>query len=117
MTEVLNLHGHEVIFNKNKGKAVIEIDLGDSTDECLLIDIFSVDQKEYIALLSGESSDIYIFNYTDIYDSEDIDLSMIEDDDEMDEVYHLFSHYWTDEMIDDLIDEYNEEINQEDEEN
>ena len=42
---------------------------------------------------------------------------VIEDDDEMDEVYHLLSHYWTDEMIDDLIDEYNEEINQEDEEN
>lgn len=113
MTETLNIHGHEVIFNKNKGKAVIAIQLGGDEEECLLIDIFSVDDKGYIALLSGETSEIYLFRYTDIYDDENIELTMIDDEDEVDDVFHIFSHYWTDEKIDDLIDEYNAEVNSE----
>lgn len=111
MTETLNLHGHEVTFNKNKGKAVIEIQLGEGTEECILIDIFSVDDKEYIALLSGESSEIYLFRYTDVYGDDEIDLTIIDDEDEVDEVFQLFSHYWTDERIDDLIVEYDDEVN------
>lgn len=113
MTETFNIHGHEVVFNKNQGKAVIEIQLGETEEECILIDIFSVDDKEYIALLSGESSEIYLFRYTDIYGADNIDLTMIDDEDEVDEVFHIFSHYWTDDMIDDLIDEYEEEVNSE----
>ena len=113
MTETFNIHGHEVVFNKNKGKAVIEIQLGETEEECILIDIFSVDDKEYIALLSGESSEIYLFRYTDIYGADNIDLTMIDDEDEVDEVFHIFSHYWTDDMIDDLICEYEEEVNSE----
>lgn len=111
MTETLNLHGHEVTFNKNSGKAVIEIQLGEGTEECILIDIFSVDENEYIALLSAETSEIYLFRYTDVYGDEEIDLTIIDDEDEVDEVFHLFSHYWTDEKIDDLIEEYDEEAN------
>ncbi|WP_311491706.1 DUF1292 domain-containing protein [uncultured Anaerococcus sp.] len=113
MTETLNIHGHEVVFNKNKGKAVIEIQLGETEEECILIDIFSIDDKEYIALLSGETSEVYLFRYTDIYGDENIDLTMIDDEDEIDEVFHIFSHYWTDEMIDSLIEEYDSEVNSE----
>lgn len=113
MTETFDIHGHEVVFNKNEGKAVIAIQLGETEEECILIDIFSVDDKEYIALLSGESSEIYLFRYTDIYGEENIDLTMIDDEDEIDEVFHIFSHYWTDEKIDDLIDEYEAEANSE----
>lgn len=113
MTETFDIHGHEVVFNKNEGKAVIAIQLDDTEEECILIDIFSVDDKEYIALLSGESSEIYLFRYTDIYGDENIDLTMIDDEDEIDEVFHIFSHYWTDEKIDDLIDEYEAEANSE----
>ena len=113
MTETLNIHGHEVVFNKNKGKAVIEIQLGETEEECILIDIFSIDDKEYIALLSGETSEVYLFRYTDIYGDENIDLTMIDDEDEIDEVFHIFSHYWTDEMIDGLIEEYDSEVNSE----
>lgn len=113
MTEVYDIHGHEVTFNKNKGKAVIEIQLDETAEECILIDIFSIDDKEYIALLSGETSEIYLFRYTDIYGDENIDLTMIDDEDELDEAFHIFSHYWTDEKIDDLIDEYNNEASAE----
>ncbi|WP_296113582.1 DUF1292 domain-containing protein [uncultured Anaerococcus sp.] len=111
MTEKQDLHGHEVVFNKNKGKAVIEIQLGETTDDCLLIDIFSIDEKEYIALLSAENKEIYLFNYTDVYGEEEINLGIIEDDSEADEAFHIFSHYWTDEKIDDLVDEYDELAN------
>lgn len=109
MADAYDIHGHEVIFNKNKGKAVIELNLDDNTDECVLIDIFSIDSKDYIALLSSETGDIYLFYYTDLYGDENIDLEMISDDDEVDEVFHIFSHYWTDEMIDQLLEEYDEE--------
>ena len=111
MTETLDIHGHQLVFNKNKGKAIIEIDLGTDTQECVLIDIFSVDDKDYIALLSIESTDIFLFRYNDSFDDEDsnIDLTMIKDEDEVDEVFHLFSHYWTDDKIDELLDGYSEE--------
>ncbi len=115
MTERFDIHGHDVVFNKNEGKAVIAIQLGETEEECILIDIFSVDDKEYIALLSGESSEIYLFRYTDIYGEDNIDLTMIDDEDEIDEVFHIFSHYWTDEKIDELIDEYDAEANTEEE--
>lgn len=39
---------------------------------------------------------------------------MIDDEDEIDEVFHIFSHYWTDDRIDDLIDEYDAEANNQD---
>lgn len=114
MTETFDIHGHEVVFNKNEGKAVIAIQLGETEEECILIDIFSVDDREYIALLSGESSEIYLFRYTDIYGDENIELTTIEDEDEVDDVFHIFSHYWTDEKIDALIEEYDNEVDSED---
>lgn len=114
MTETFDIHGHKVEFNKNEGKAVIAIQLGEGEEECILIDIFSIDEKEYIALLSGVSSEIYLFRYSDIYGDENIELNMIDDEDEIDEVFHIFSHYWTDDRIDDLIDEYDAEANNQD---
>lgn len=109
MTESLNIHGHDLVFNKNQGKAVIEIDLGDRVDECILVDIFSVNEKDYIALLSTENSQFYLFYYSEVYDEEDISLKPIEDEDEIEEVFHLFGHYWTDEKIDQLLEEYRQE--------
>lgn len=110
MTEKFEIHGHEVEFLKNEGKAVIEIDLGDSTDECYLIDIFSVDGTDYVALISSESNEIYIFYYEDSFENDEIDLKVVEDDDQLDEVFHAFSHYWTDEAIDEVVEDYNNDI-------
>lgn len=110
MTEKIELHGHELEFLKNNGKAVIEIDLGERTDECYLIDIFTVDQTDYVALISSETNEIYIFYYEDSFENDEIDLKVVEDEEELEEVFHLFTHYWDDEALDNLVKEYNSDI-------
>ena len=110
MTEKLELHGHEVEFLKNEGKAIIEIDLGDASDECYLLDIFSVDGTDYVALISSESYEIYLFYYEDSFEEEEIDLRLIDDEEELEEVFHLFTHYWDDEAIDQVVEDYNSDL-------
>ncbi|WP_073997797.1 DUF1292 domain-containing protein [Anaerococcus urinomassiliensis] len=115
MTEKLELHDHEVEFLKNEGKAIIEIDLGDASDECYLLDIFSVDGTDYVALISSESYEIYLFYYEDSFEEEEIDLRLIDDEEELEEVFHLFTHYWDDEAIDQVVEDYNSDLEIEDE--
>lgn len=115
MTEKLELHGHEVEFLKNEGKAIIEIDLGDASDECYLLDIFSVDGTDYVALISSESYEIYLFYYEDSFEEDEIDLRLIDDEEELEEVFHLFTHYWDDEAIDQVVEDYNSDLEIEDE--
>ena len=110
MTEKIELHGHELEFLKNNGKAVIEIDLGDRTDECYLIDIFTVDETDYVALISSETNEIYIFYYEDSFENDEIDLKVVEDEEELEEVFHLFTHYWDDDALDNLVEDYNSDI-------
>ena len=110
MAEKIELHGHELEFLKNNGKAVIEIDLGEVTDECYLIDVFSVDQTDYVALISSDSNEIYIFYYEDGFENDEIDLKVVDDEEELEEVFHLFTHYWDDESIDNLVEDYNTDI-------
>lgn len=110
MTEKLELHGHEVEFLKNEGKAIIEIDLGEASDECYLLDIFSVDGTDYVALISSESYEIYLFYYEDSFEEDEIDLRLIDDEEELDEVFHLFTHYWDDEAIDQVVEDYNSDL-------
>ena len=110
MTEKIELHGHELEFQKNSGKAVIEIDLGEVSDECYLVDVFSVDGIDYVALISSESNEIYIFYYEDSFENDEIDLKVVDDEEELDEVFHLFTHYWDDESLDKLVDDYDNDI-------
>lgn len=110
MTEKLELHGHEVEFFKNEGKAIIEIDLGEASDECYLLDIFSVDGTDYVALISSESYEIYLFYYEDSFEEDEIDLRLIDDEEELEEVFHLFTHYWDDEAIDQVVEDYNSDL-------
>jgi len=114
MTEKLELHGHEVEFLKNEGKAIIEIDLGEASDECYLLDIFSVDGTDYVALISSESYEIYLFYYEDSFEEDEIDLRLIDDEEELEEVFHLFTHYWDDEAIDQVVEDYNSDLEVED---
>ena len=110
MTEKLELHGHEVEFLKNEGKAIIEIDLGEASDECYLLDIFSVDGTDYVALISSESYEIYLFYYEESFEEDEIDLRLIDDEEELEEVFHLFTHYWDDEAIDQVVEDYNSDL-------
>ena len=80
------------------------------TDECYLIDVFSVDQTDYVALISSDSNEIYIFYYEDSFENDEIDLKVIDDEQELEEVFHLFTHYWDDESIDNLVEDYNTDI-------
>lgn len=110
MTEKIELHGHELEFLKNNGKAVIEIDLGEASDECYLIDVFSVDDTDYVALISSDSNEIYVFYYEDSFENDEIDLKVVEDEQELEDVFHLFTHYWDDDAIDALVEEYNTDL-------
>lgn len=112
MTEKLNLHGHEVEFGKNQGKAIIEIGFDENADQCYLVDIFTVDETDYVALLSSDSSQIYLFYYNDSFDSDDINLEIIDDEEELDEVFHIFSHYWDEEALDNLVDDYESDMDE-----
>ena len=110
MTEKMEIHGHDVEFLKNQGKAVIEIDLGEAIDECYLIDIFSVDETDYVALISTDSNEIYLFYYEESFENDEIDLKIIDDEDELEEVFHCFTHYWDDDAIDQVVEDYNTDL-------
>ena len=114
MTEKFNLEGHEVEFGKNEGKAIIEIGFDENTDECYLVDIFTVDETDYVALLSEDSEQIYLFYYKDDFDNDEVNLEFIQDEEEMNEVYHLFSHYWDDEALDNLVSDYEADMDSDD---
>lgn len=107
MNNKFESHGYQLEFEKNKGKAIIALDFGESPQECYLIDIFSVDSDDYIALVPVDSEELYILRYDASEDGEEnINLLAIEDEEEMDTVYHLFFHYWDEESIDAVIEDY-----------
>ena len=114
MSTKFDLHGKSVEFEKNQGKSIIGLELEDGEEECFLIDIFSIDDSDYIALVSRDSDELYIFKYSE--DDEDgLNLLSLEDEEELDEVYHLFSHYWDDDAIENIINEYMEDLEENDE--
>lgn len=109
MSDVIEVHDHVLEFKKNKGKSVINILFDDEEgQDCFLIDIFSIDGKDYCALVAVGGQDLYILEYEDMGDN-NISLGYIDDDLDAEEVYDLFGHYRTDEMIDNLLDEYYED--------
>ena len=74
----------------------------DEVIECAVLTIYSVDDKEYIALLpldeegDNEEGDVFIYRYVETADGEPT-LENIEDDDEYEAVADAF-----DEMLDEL---------------
>ncbi|MDO5047419.1 MAG: DUF1292 domain-containing protein [Anaerococcus sp.] len=114
MSEKFNLHGHEVEFGKNEGKAIIDIGFGENVDQTFLVDIFTVDDTDYVALLSNDSSQIYLFYYNDNFDDDEVNLELIEDEEELEEVFHIFSHYWDEQALDNLMDDYENDLDSED---
>jgi hypothetical protein len=111
MSQKMDIHGYQLEFEKNEGKAIIEIFIDEEGQECYLIDIFSVNDRDYIALVPVDNDELYIFIYdVDEDDDENINLIAIEDEEEMDLIYHLFSHFWDEEAIDAVIDDYNSDM-------
>ena len=82
-----------------------------SEEECIVLEIFEVNGKDYIALLPSdeaekEDANVYFYGYSEDAQGEPI-LSDIEDDDEYEAVCDRF-----DEILDE--DDYEEEYGEED---
>ncbi len=81
-------HDHEHGHHHNH---MITLTLDDDTElECVVLGIFDVDDKEYIALLPEEGDDVFIYQYNELEDGE-IDLQNIESQDEFDNVAEVFN--------------------------
>ena len=87
----------------------ITLSLDDGTElNCVVLDIFTVDGKEYIALQpeNGEEEDDNVFLYRYIQDEKDEpQLLNIEDDDEFEAVTDAFEELLDSEEYDDMFDE------------
>lgn len=70
--------------------------LDDGTEmECHVIGIFEVGDKEYIALLPIDDETVLIYQYDET--EENVELSLIEDDEEYEEVTKVFFEIFNDE--------------------
>jgi len=103
--------GHDHMYD------TITLSLDDGTEmQCIVLDIFSVDDKDYIALQSmDEEEDENVFLYRFIQDDEDEDpqLLNIEDDDEFEAVADAFEElldaHEFDEMFDEDFDDFSDD--------
>lgn len=92
-------HNHE-------HEPMITLTLDDDTElECIVMSIFPVGEKEYIALLAADSTDeeaseVYLYQYVE-HDDDEVELINIEDDNEFEEVSQAF-----DALLDEEDDDY-----------
>jgi uncharacterized protein YrzB (UPF0473 family) len=87
----------------------ITLSLDDGTElNCIVLDIFSVEDKDYIALQpeEGESEDdnVFLYRYTQDEDGEP-QLENIEDDDEFEAVADAFEEMLDAQEFDDMLED------------
>jgi len=91
----------------------ITLSLDDGTElNCVVLDIFTVDEKEYIALQpeEGEEEEDSVFLYRYIQEGDDEpQLLNIDDDDEFEAVADAFEELLDSEEFDEMFDEEDEE--------
>lgn len=89
-------HDHE---HENEEMETVTLTLDDDTElECAILGVFDVEGiegKEYIALLPLEDETVLIYEYKE--DGEDIELTLIEDDEEFEKVSEAFNEYFDEE--------------------
>jgi uncharacterized protein YrzB (UPF0473 family) len=82
----------------------------DEVIECAVLTIYSVDNKEYIALLpldeegDNEEGDVFIYRYVETADGEPT-LENIEDDDEYEAAADAFDEWLDEQEFEDMIEE------------
>ena len=82
----------------------------DEVLECAVLTIYSVDNKEYIALLpldeegDNEEGDVFIYRYVETADGEPT-LENIEDDDEYEAAADAFDEWLDEQDFEDMIEE------------
>jgi len=90
----------------------ITLSLDDGTElDCVVLDIFTVDGKDYIALqpIEGDEEDnVFLYRFID-HEGEDPELLNIEDDDEFDAVADAFEQMLDELEFDEMFDEEVEE--------
>ena len=82
----------------------------DEVIECAVLTIYSVDNKEYIALLpldedgDNEEGDVFIYRYVETEDGEPT-LENIEDDDEYEAAADAFDEWLDEQEFEDMVEE------------
>lgn len=101
------MHDHNCGCGHNhEHEPMITLTLDDDTElECIVMSIFPVGEKEYIALLEADSTDdeaseVYLYQYVE-HDDDEVELINIEDDNEFEEVSQAF-----DALLDEEDDDY-----------
>jgi len=105
--------GHDHEYDNDS----ITLSLDDGTElNCIVLDIFTVDNKEYIALQpeDGEEEDDNVFLYRYIQEDDgDPQLLNIDDDEEFEAVADAFEELLDSDEFDDMFDEESEEEEEE----
>ena len=84
-------HDHEM-----EEMETMTLTLDDDTElNCGIIGVFEVDGVEYIALLPEDDDTVLIYQYNE--DGEEVELSLIEDDDTFEKVSQAFDDLWEEE--------------------
>ena len=98
--------GHDHIHD------TITLTLDDGTElECIVLEIFTVDGKDYIALqpVEGEEEDnVFLYRYIEGDDADEPQLLNIEDDDEFEAVADAFEELLDAQEYDDMFDEFDD---------
>mgnify|MGYP003301230581 CR=1 FL=1 len=102
-------HNHDCNCGCQEETVTVTLTLdNDEVVECAVLTIYSVDDKEYIALLplnedgQSEEGDVFIYRYVETEDGEPT-LDNIEDDDEYEAAADAFDE-WLDEQEFDELD-------------
>ncbi len=105
-------HDHDHEFEHDS----ITLSLDDGTElNCMILDIFTVDNKEYIALQpeEGEEEDnVFLYRFIQ-KDGGDPELLNIDDDDEFEAVADAFEELLDSQDYDDMFDDEEEEEEEE----
>lgn len=103
-------HNHDCNCGCNEEVTVTLTLDNDEVIECAVLTIYSVDEKEYIALLpldengDNEEGDVYIYRYVETEDGEPT-LENIEDDDEYEAAADAFDEWLDEQEFEEMDDE------------
>jgi uncharacterized protein YrzB (UPF0473 family) len=103
-------HNHDCNCGCNEEVTVTLTLDNDEVVECAVLTIYSVDEKEYIALLpldeegDNEDGDVYIYRYVETEDGEPT-LENIESDDEYEAAADAFDEWLDEQEFEEMDDE------------
>ncbi len=103
-------HDHDCNCGCNEEVTVTLTLDNDEVIECAVLTIYSVDEKEYIALLpldedgDNEEGEVYIYRYVETEDGEPT-LENIEDDDEYEAAADAFDEWLDEQEFEDIVEE------------